>query len=103
VNVIDFPVPPEADIDDAELARILSQTCGSLVLANGRLDAEKANLQGLLDDMTVYEAVAQSWALSFQRRLEAIQVRRLRWIAWGGAGGAALALILDGTVARWFA
>jgi hypothetical protein len=46
VNVIDFPVPPEADIDDAELARILSQTCGSLVLANGRLDAEKANLQG---------------------------------------------------------
>jgi hypothetical protein len=53
--------------------------------------------------MTVYEAVAQSWALSFQRRLEAIQVRRLRWIAWGGAGGAALALILDGTVARWFA
>lgn len=93
MNVISLPLPADAGMTDAELASHLAGAAGKLL----------AELTEAEDDRDCYRS---SW-VSLSRRLEAMQLRRLRYLLIGLASGAvpavALTLIIDGTLARWLA
>lgn len=86
MNVIEFPLPT---ISDEDYEYLVSESVGKLLAENVDLEIEVA--------------CQHSWAVSLQARLEAMQLRRWRYLLSGGFAGSVVTLALDGSIARWLA
>lgn len=86
-QVISLPLPADPFTAD-DLARHTAASAGKLLAENADLMIEN-------------ECLRSSW-LAVMRRIEAMQLRRLQLLRIGAAAGFVVALVVDGTIARWF-